>query len=308
MIQGDCRSELVLVERRGSLTLAESAALREHLRVCEQCRIARDFGSAFDRPQSVYPGDAKHLDAMLAAAERWRVAPRTLERVSTRKRAGKVVWLTAALTISATAAAAAIAVRTSTFFAPPAAESTTDVAASRATTYAGPAAPILPKALASTSTSIDIPTAPAGERVAPSGVNKPIKTAEPVARVEFSAEQLLQQANAARRASNTSEASRLFRKLQRLYPTSREARLSEVVYGTLLLEQGQAAAALEQLNRYLSVGSGQNLAAEALYGKGRALAQLGRSTEEQSVWRALLERFPKSPYASHARNRLGLSR
>jgi TolA-binding protein len=115
---------------------------------------------------------------------------------------------------------------------------------------------------------------------------------------------LLQQATLSRRAGNAAEAARLFRKLQQKYPASRESTLSHVAFGSLLLERGQSAAALEQFNRYLSVRSGQNLSAEALYGRGRALAQLGRTAEEHATWSQLLDRFPKSPYVTFARKRL----
>jgi TolA-binding protein len=133
---------------------------------------------------------------------------------------------------------------------------------------------------------------------------RPERAANNARSVEETAEQLFHQANEARRSKNVAQTTRLFRKLQRLYPSSREARLSEVVLGTFLLDQGQANAALEQLNRYLASGSGQSLTAEAYYGKGRALAQLGRAVEEQATWHLLLEQFPKSPYASQARKRL----
>jgi TolA-binding protein len=76
----------------------------------------------------------------------------------------------------------------------------------------------------------------------------------------------------------------------------------------MLLEQGQSGAALAQFQRYLAASGGRNLSAEALYGKGRSLAQLGRITEEQSTWRTLLKQFPKSPYVSHAQKRLGLAK
>jgi TolA-binding protein len=315
MIQEDCRSELVLADRRGSLSPNEREALMEHLNVCEHCKLARLFGQAFDEPEDVRTNDAERLDAMLAAAERWRLQPRSLARPRDRKRTAKVVFLAAAITVTATAAAAAIAVRSLAFLTPPAAEITstktqrssessdTSLVQKSATSGVESSSQTVPAA-----TIDDRPSDSEKDAIAPSVAIKSVKTSEVVARPEPTAEQLLQQANASRRAGNTTEASRLFRKLQRNYPSSREARLSEVVFGTLLLEQGQAAAALEQLNRYLSVGSTQNLAAEALYGKGRALAQLGRNSEEQDVWRALLERFPKSPYVSHARSRLGLPR
>jgi TolA-binding protein len=43
---------------------------------------------------------------------------------------------------------------------------------------------------------------------------------------------------------------------------------------------------------------------EALYGRGRSLAALGNRSEEQRTWTRLLDQFPESPYAGHARRRL----
>jgi TolA-binding protein len=319
MNQNACRSELVLAERRGSLNVNERDTLCEHLRDCEHCRILRDYGSAFDEPESIRPDDAERLDGMLDAAHRWLDTTRCLRRSSKRSRHYKTLWVAAAITISASAAAAAIAVHSTSMF--------------RQTPGNGRIKPSISKGISTTSSPLQIPknkpfdtmshapeleldtlasrtiitTAKATtELVAPQWDKKPERTATNSAQaMEETAGLLFHQANEARRSKNGPEAIRLFRKLQRLYPTSREARLSAVVLGTFLLEQGQANAALEQLNRYLASGSGQGLTAEAYYGKSRALAQLGRLAEEQATWRLLLEQFPKSPYASQARKRLG---
>ena len=70
--------------------------------------------------------------------------------------------------------------------------------------------------------------------------------------------------------------------------------------GRLLLAQNAPQAALAHFSRYRGP-----LAEEALLGRAQALAALGRSDEERSAWRELLDRFPKSVYAARARSRLG---
>jgi TolA-binding protein len=318
MNQNACRSELVLAERRGSLNVNERDTLCEHLRDCEHCRILRDYGRAFDEPESIRPDDVERLDGMLDAAHRWLGTPRRLRLSSNRSRHYKTLWLAAAMTICASAAAAAIAIQSPSMFRRTPGNGHTQPAISKEISTTSSPLPIQKNkpfdttshapeleldALASSSI---ITTAKAKtELVAPQWDKKPERTATNSAQaVGETAGQLFHQANEARRSKNAPEAIRLFRKLQRLYPTSREARLSEVVLGMFLLEQGQANAALEQLNRYLASGSGQSLTAEAYYGKSKALAQLGRLSEEQATWRVLLEQFPKSPYASQARKRL----
>ena len=46
------------------------------------------------------------------------------------------------------------------------------------------------------------------------------------------------------------------------------------------------------------------MAEEALVGRARTLARLGRSEEERAAWRALLSRFPQSDYRWRAQQRL----
>ncbi|HSC86526.1 MAG TPA: tetratricopeptide repeat protein [Polyangiaceae bacterium] len=117
-----------------------------------------------------------------------------------------------------------------------------------------------------------------------------------------SALELYRAANDARRAGKTSEAIRGYKDLQRRFGTSAEARASRVSLGGLLLRSGSPSDALAQFDAYLE-GGGQ-LAAEALFGRGRALQALGRSAEEIDNLERLVRQYPNSAYATHAKRRL----
>jgi TolA-binding protein len=149
--------------------------------------------------------------------------------------------------------------------------------------------------------------APAEENTPPPEPSKP-----PVIRVPkraavappATAEELYRSANEARRGGQPAQAVARYRRLQRQFPGSGEARLSHVSLGRLLLQRGSAAAALAQFDAYLAGGNGQRLAAEALFGRGRALQALGRRTEEVQNWSRLIGQYPDSAYADHANRRL----
>jgi TolA-binding protein len=124
----------------------------------------------------------------------------------------------------------------------------------------------------------------------------------PRAAAPASAAELLEQANRARRGGSSATALSLFRELTQRYPSSAEARLAEVRLGSMLLEKGQARAALTEFDRHLSRGGG--LAPEALYGKARAFSALGDTAGERAAWTALLRDYPGSPYVGSAERRL----
>jgi TolA-binding protein len=115
---------------------------------------------------------------------------------------------------------------------------------------------------------------------------------------------LLRLAGEARGRGDVEAASTLYRRLQREYGDTREAAVSAVPWGGLLLRQSQSERALEQFDRYLKTEPRGNLLPEALYGRGRALAALGRAADEKQTWRRLLADTPGSAYESHARRRL----
>lgn len=295
----DCRGELVLAERHGELPRVARQALENHLRICDSCRVLREYGAAFDAPQPPEAADTHRLGAMLTVSEQWLHEPRTQTwRISPRRRYGPALLVAAFAVSSVAAAAATMVIRGSAPGIAAAAELWPKLDVQPAIAAAATHGTVRQASLSSL----------ASEWVRDEA-SRPLAQREriPVSDAEVSAEQLLQQANLARRNGNVAQASKLFRYLQQRHPNSRESRLSLVAFGTLLLDTGQAAAALDQFNRYLATSSGLSLNAEALFGRGRALAQLGRTADEQAAWRQLIERFPSSPYVSHARKRLAAS-
>ena len=121
-------------------------------------------------------------------------------------------------------------------------------------------------------------------------------------RAQPSAAALFAQAVALRGEGKVDAAIAAHLRLQRLYPTAREARLSFALAGRLLLERGSPEQALAQFNQYLARPG--DVAEEALVGRATALGRLGRSAAEAAAWREVLERHPESVYAARAKKRL----
>jgi TolA-binding protein len=113
---------------------------------------------------------------------------------------------------------------------------------------------------------------------------------------------LLEQARDLRRGGDLDGAAGVYRKLERTYPLTPEARLAYALLGRLLLENGSADQALAQFDHYLT--SQGPLAEDALAGRAGALARLGHHADEAAAWKTLLSRFPQSVYAARARSRI----
>ena len=118
---------------------------------------------------------------------------------------------------------------------------------------------------------------------------------------------LLRAANDARRARRLDDAIRGYEDLQARFPASREALVSRLSLGNLALSRGAFATALAAFDAYFASGA-TDLDEEALIGKARALAGLGRADEEREAWRALETRHPSSEYRWRARQRAAWSR
>jgi len=99
----------------------------------------------------------------------------------------------------------------------------------------------------------------------------------------------------------------LHRELLIRYPQSREAQVSRATVGQLLLDRGDPSGALASFDAYLGAGSGE-LSEVVLVGRATALDRLGRGDEARRAWSALLVAFPDTPYAAHARARIGEGR
>jgi TolA-binding protein len=154
------------------------------------------------------------------------------------------------------------------------------------------------------------PSPPVPVHAAPSPVTPPpaarprVAAASAKPRVpDLDARQLFVAAGQARRARNFAEAEGLYRALQAHFPGSPEATLSFLSLGDLLLSQSALAQALAQFDAYLASGDAM-MAEEALVGRARTLARLGRTEEERAAWLALLSRFPQSDYRWRAQQRL----
>ncbi len=139
-------------------------------------------------------------------------------------------------------------------------------------------------------------TAPVPEPVPPA------KTPPKNAPQPPTATELLSRANLARAKGQVNEAIQLYAELQRNYPGSAEAKLSSVSLGRLQLSRGQATGALREFDRYLRLGG--PLSEEALAGKAQALGVLGQLDAQRTTYAELLERFPRSVYATEARRQM----
>jgi TolA-binding protein len=286
MTRSECRSELVVRERAGELSNVERAALDAHLATCAPCRLTQRLGRDFESDARLEAGDGERIAALSKIARAW--ASDARERVSTvhekpaRRRAPIWVFAAAAAFVALGASAAIRA------FSP--------VATSPQVTEPAHVQPPAPKREAPAARPEPSPPA---EAVSPTTPATP-RAAAP----EETPRALFQRANEARRLGEGTRAASLYRKLVARFPTSPEAALSQVRLGGMLLEQGDGRTALAHFDRYLAEQPGGALSPEALYGRGRALASLGRSAEEARAWTRLLADFPKSPYAGHARRRL----
>jgi outer membrane protein assembly factor BamD (BamD/ComL family) len=122
---------------------------------------------------------------------------------------------------------------------------------------------------------------------------------------ELGAVELFDAESHARRRGEYVRALSLHRELEARFGLSKEAQASRAVTGRLLLDRGNADAALACFDSYLASGSG-DLGEEVLVGRATALEKLSQMDEARAAWQDLLERFPTTPYAPHAKARLGI--
>ncbi len=312
--------DLSALERRGELAPERQSELFRALDASATLRIGHQLGVDFDAVRRVQAGDEAIIERASAGA---------LARPPSGRRFGRFAALVAATFVAASAAAAtAVWVRS----APPAAVTSsgpgplppsavhTRRGAARAPSGERPA-PATPDGTPDVAAApeqesparsrllaepgADRRNEPAGAR-AEDGALEPAAPRAPVAVAPASsAASLFRDANEARRAGDLASAARLYSELQAAFAASREARVSLVSLGKLLLGSGRASEAERQFSRYLAGGRG-DLTEEALVGRAESLARLGHSGEEQRVWQELLQGHPSSVYAARARERLGL--
>ncbi|MEO0811213.1 MAG: outer membrane protein assembly factor BamD [Myxococcota bacterium] len=161
-----------------------------------------------------------------------------------------------------------------------------------------------PKPKPSIDTSADRPASrrkPRGRVQASTPRPAPVQDSKPV----LEAPELLERANEARRERRWSTAVRWFETLVDTHPTSPESRVARVSLGRLLMDRlDEPARALEHFERYLSTAPNGALAEAAMVSRALALSRLNRDANERRAWQDLLDRFPESLHAEHARSRL----
>lgn len=124
--------------------------------------------------------------------------------------------------------------------------------------------------------------------------------APPSAALQFKRAVLAQRQNKAR------DAARRFEALLRTHPNSPEARVAMVRAATLYrrhLKRPQRASRLYR--RYIEKNPKGPLSEQAHFGLASALETQGRPTDAKAVWRALLEKYPRSIHIERARKALG---
>ena len=289
-----CRGQLLQRVRRGLASSRERIAFEAHLERCVDCRLDLDVMDDFGQVEVANPEDVP-LIARMATATR-----QIHDSVSLAPpRRPRQIWTisAAALVLAGGAAAGGFGwsrlAPTQTEgsrpvrLAPPG----TTVEATEAGRTEPPSEPALVEARGERA-PLPEPRVSARSAASAPGVAPP------------TARELYRLANQRRRAGQTAPAIAAYQSLQKQYPGSAEARLSHVSLGGLLLRSGSAGPALQQFSAYLEGGNGQRLAAEALYGRGRALQALGRTAKEGENWQRLLREYPDSAYATHASHRL----
>jgi TolA-binding protein len=283
--------DLIVCARRGDLSAEEEKSLRVLLGNSEAARLWYEAGMGFDAESPVQPGDEELL-ARLAL----RVGKASNQRVS--RAWWRIALLAAASLLVATTAAAGgwvLLQRTNhsrSLSAPSERES------AKSNLKGTPHSQLTVVGSCSAQLAGDAP--PPAESASAVARNMP-PAAPTIARRAEAASEIFERANRARREGRTGEAMALYERLGLLAPGSVQAEQADLALGELNLQKGTADEALRHFRRY----RGQAMSAEALWGETRALRQLGRLAEEREALGTLCRRFPSSPYAAHARKRLG---
>ena len=293
----ECRGPLLQRVRRGVASDQERTAFEAHLGTCESCRVMLEIADDFDQVGVADPGHTERI-ARIATKARQEYVRSSAE--GTRFRASRLVWPLAAAAIVIAGAAGAGGLGWRVLRSQQLEEASPATSAPAPPPVHAPRAPAVSRPVAAPEPSTaeaeppPQPSSPSVIRAAQRAAVAPPPTAD----------ELYRTANEARRGGQTAQAVARYRKLQKQFPGSAEARLSHVSLGRLLLQSDSARGALAQFDAYLAGGSGQRLAAEALFGRGRALQALGRRAEEVQNWRRLIGQYPNSAYAHHANRRL----
>lgn len=291
--------ELIDGARRGELSAADRARLDLHVEHCASCRFELDVASDFARERAPQASDSARLSKIVGGAlagvglpDAGRASTVEAGRPARTMRRKLVAVGGTALALGLLGGAAA-----AFFLASPREEPEPTPDAIEVTEPSPPAPPARAEAREAVEEEV-VEGAPVVEEEA-----QPARPA--IAREPLTAEELFARGNAARREGRYDQAERMYRTLQRAHPSSREASVSRVTLGRLLLDgRGSPAAALEQFDRYLASHPAGVLAEEARVGRALALGRLGRREEERGAWRDLLAHHPDTLHAERARRAL----
>jgi TolA-binding protein len=300
-------------EIRGELDAGERERLEAHIAQCATCRLERqlrdDFAVELER-ESLPPDVAGLVETLArspAAAPpapapppaRDAAPPMVLVRRSPRR---KIVLLVVAATLTLVAGAFASTEAGRRVIAPILGR--TEVG----TTYVeAPTAEVkqAPRVVARSSAAL--PAEPLPSSDAPASA-EPARTvaapaALPAAPPAETPATLFEAEAEARRRGEGARVQQLHAQLIARFPQSREAQVSRMMVARMLLDRGDAAGALAGFDAYLRAASG-GLREDALAGRATALDRLGRTEEARRAWAELLEQYPSTTYAAHARARV----
>ena len=288
--------DLSVQARRGKLGDLGLRQLAIALRSSHEARLLHEAGCAFDKQDSVLPGD----DAITRGVINRVLASR--QRASRNHRRRHAHLVLASIAWAAAAAAAAPLLVSSEVIRPTAsleqgvfrqlANSVKSVA-TRATIPAS-------ESMAVRRGTSDTVTATLGGDVSgPERHDQPRATRE-----AGSSAQAFADANRMRRLGRTSEAITQYLSLQKNFPASDEAQNADIALGLLRLQSKAPDAALVHFRRYLARNPRSPLISEALFGVAQALDALGHQSAALQTYASLLKRYPDSAYASTARAKL----
>lgn len=286
-------------EALGELLPADRERLDAHLAQCATCRFERQVRADF---ADDFAGEGDRISGLVRLAEQAALkAPENAKpevqkpEVARHRRRPVGLWLFAAaallVVVSAAASEAGRRVWVPIFIhdTAPASPSVTDEV--RRTTSPTPA-PLLSN-LSEHDPVDPVATAPA-----------PVLDTPPAAVIAApTPSALLDSESDARRRGDFPRVIELHTQLVTKHPQSREAQVSRVTVARMLLDRGDPAGALEGFDAYLRAGSGE-LREDAMAGRATALERLGRMKEARGAWASLVELYPASAYASHARARM----
>jgi TolA-binding protein len=291
-----CPDDLVMRGHRDQLSQLERRVLDAHLGQCASCRAALAVARHFDAIPDTQPDDDRLIARVAGRAAKGRGA-RSSRRwlqaaaaamIALGSGAATATWLTLRRhgpDGGHQTEAARVAKGGGHHAAPPSAAEATGAPQAPATEGAG-------------ESSFSARTAPRAEARGrgPLAMELPPPPRD--------AASLFAEANAVRRSGDLRRAIDLYRALRRQFPESSQARLASLSLGDLLRGLGDAAGALAAYDSYLAHASAGALTEEALFGRARCLARLGRPAEERQTWEELVHRYPRSAYRPAAERRL----